>query len=726
MDFTFKLLPYFILFSLLFTINSQSVIIKGKEINSQCEKNLYKIIINIETIDPLIDYVEFYLDAEISYTENLLFKCIIDPIKKQIICIANLQQQKVTLKNGDEIILPYPFPEVNGIIWDYNSFLFFVFRRTIMITEECGESVLKSNITKLHTSKWDLIIKINKIYDGKCLLSSTTDNYYSFNMNLDIIGGNLKTLLENGSKDNTKAEIHFIQNITMPFVVGTLQTLVKVNFIYQSHEYYKLAFCHPLEDITSSNYLKEGGIDFQCGIPISDNYIFNGPMKIKTFSDNAYAKVTSASDDDKTDLISIYFSTEKNPVLKDNDEIVDNSNDDDSEDEIIDINQQTKTSPPNLRSLQIDINIDPKKKKEVLLLDNKTASFICPDKPVFEITDIQKGIKFEPLPDRDDKYNIILTGYLKNGYKVTNQKLLMLEYTPDEIKFNLSVTNNLIEETTEKKNNVTCYLSSGTMFLEKQTSQIKCVGEKKQKQQLQNTDITVNWASRENKYLNDIVIHWPKDLVVHSKKLYSYDIHALSIKKTDFDCYDNKYYFYVNIFDLKSEPQISFSINLREPLYLKSNCKLYSSTLLKCFIDLNLKKIKKGTRIRLPFPGNYNISTLEGNYINFTVLNLTDGNNTDFADEGIIADETCGNNAVVGAIQNIGYNYASSIALIISFLVIFFGLLLIIMYCIVYEITHRNRKGIYFAHTEEKTNQSANLSTSVSPVNAKNSSVIKN
>ena len=152
-------------------------------------------------------------------------------------------------------------------------------------------------------------------------------------MNFEIIGGNLKNLLEKSSKDNTKAEIHLMQNITMPFVVGSLQTLLKVNFMYQSHKYYKLAFCHPLEDITSANYLKEGGIDLHCNIPISDNYIFNGPMKVKQFSDNIYAKVSSANDEDKTDYISIYFSTEKNPILKEDDEIIENEEDDDSEDD---------------------------------------------------------------------------------------------------------------------------------------------------------------------------------------------------------------------------------------------------------------------------------------------------------------------------------------------------------------------------------------------------------
>ena len=100
-------------------------------------------------------------------------------------------------------------------------------------------------------------------------------------------------------------------------------------------------------------------------------------------------------------------------------------------------------------------------------------------------------------------------------------------------------------------------------------------------------------------------------------------------------------------------------------------------------------------------------------------MNLTDGNSTDFADEGIVADETCGNNVIVGAIQNIGYNYASTIALIISFFIIFFGVLLLIMFCIVYEITHRHKKGPYFAHTEEKKDPT-NASTTISPVNIPN------
>ena len=118
--------------------------------------------------------------------------------------------------------------------------------------------------------------------------------------------------------------------------------------------------------------------------------------------------------------------------------------------------------------------------------------------------------------------------------------------------------------------------------------------------------------------------------------------------------------------------------------------------------------------IRILLPGNYNISAVEGNYINFTVLSLTDGNRTDFADEGIIADETCGNNMIIGAIQDIGYGYGTAITIIIIFFAVFFVVFLGIGYCVIYEIIHRNKKN-YFAHAEERRDTST-TNQSVSPI----------
>ena len=720
----------FLLFCLFIHINSQDPIIKAKGLESSCDINLYRIVINIGITNPLNEYKSFYL--YIKHEDNLLFKCILDPKKSQIICITNLEQQKVFLKADDVLILPYPFPTIEGIIWDFPSFVTIIYRRVIRIQEECGTTVIKSNLNKVNPNKWDLLTKINKIYDGQCLLSNEQeDNYYSFMMNLNILGGNIFNTLS--KTKNT--EIVSLQNITMPFAIGNLQTIGNNLNNYYLHEYYKTAFCYPLQELKSTNYQKEDGFDFKCNIPLKENYLFNGPVKIYTFSDNIYSKITSDTNNERMDYISIYFSTEQNPSINQNpgesfeekDEKInpkDNDDDNDFDDDentkekkenfLKKLEDNTSVSSPNLRKLD---EIIKKSTKEYLLLDNKKSNFICPDMPLFEISNIKNGISYDPNQENNDKYGIILKGYLKNGFKVTENKLIPMEFTTQDIKFNISIMNNLAEKVSEKKNNIYCSLKSGTMFLKDEETEIKCEGDKKEQTEKQNTDLSINWASKENKYLKNILIKWPKDLTdikVHSKKIYSYEIYALSIKKTDYDCFNNKFYFYIDILDINSEPQINFNISLLKP-NLPAQCKLYSSDTLKCFLDLKLKKVSKGTNIRLPLPGNYNISTSEGNYINFTVFNFIGENETEVADEGIITHKACGRNVLVGTVQNIGYDYVSAIIIIICFFITAGIIFVCVIFCITYQITHRNRKKGYFAQVEEKhkeVNVTANTTTS--------------
>ena len=720
----------FLLFCLFIHINSQDPIIKAKGLESSCDINLYRIVINIGITNPLNEYKSFYL--YIKHEDNLLFKCILDPKKSQIICITNLEQQKVFLKADDVLILPYPFPTIEGIIWDFPSFVTIIYRRVIRIQEECGTTVIKSNLNKVNPNKWDLLTKINKIYDGQCLLSNEQeDNYYSFMMNLNILGGNIFNTLS--KTKNT--EIVSLQNITMPFAIGNLQTIGNNLNNYYRHEYYKTAFCYPLQELKSTNYQKEDGFDFKCNIPLKENYLFNGPVKIYTFSDNIYSKITSDTNNERMDYISIYFSTEQNPSINQNpgesfeekDEKInpkDNDDDNDFDDDesakekkenfLKKLEDNTSVSSPNLRKLD---EIIKKSTKEYLLLDNKKSNFICPDMPVFEISNIKNGISYDPNQENSDKYGIILKGYLKNGFKVTENKLIPMEFTTQDIKFNISIMNNLAEKVSEKKNNIYCSLKSGTMFLKDEETEIKCEGDKKEQTEKQNTDLSINWASKENKYLKNILIKWPKDLTdikVHSKKIYSYEIYALSIKKTDYDCFNDKFYFYIDILDINSEPQINFNISLLKP-NLPAQCKLYSSDTLKCFLDLKLKKVSKGTNIRLPLPGNYNISTSEGNYINFTVFNFIGENETEVADEGIVTHKACGRNVLVGTVQNIGYDYVSAIIIIICFFITAGIIFVCVIFCITYQITHRNRKKGYFAQVEEKhkeVNVTANTTTS--------------
>ena len=760
-----KIIAILFFISLFFLVKSEDITVYTKGLNTSCEKNLFKIIIDVEFSSSPQNCIGFYLNVQ--FSKDLLFKCIIDPSLNQIICISNLEQQNTTLGLNELISLPYPFPEVDGITWHYISFLFLIYRRLIKIESECGESVLKKNeALNLHDPNWDLIARVNKAYGGKCLISGNEqDNFYSFNLNLDIIGGNLKEKLDETDKDYN---IELMQNITLPISIGELKISEKsvTNGCYEN-TYYKYAFCYPLETISSENYLKTGGHEFKCNIPIIENSIFNGPVQIRTFSDNIYASVTDVK---TNNYISIYFLIESNPNSLDeidesdsflNDEIKkDNNNNIENEslknnlknEDNPDLNQEIKennnTSPfsdlknnidstsdtkqyntnsadrgkdnteqkntnlesnqdlpkkntketsdlisesekfksglnnvnskdstdssdknndkstdtnvfnnrdlskkradnkkdtisdlPNqkhlskLRNLQTKYNEKPME-EPYLLLDNRNINYICPDKPIFEIDSIQRGIIYQPVGNDKDKMSLTLNGYLKNGYKINKDSISLLEYTPEEIKFNLTVSNNLVEDSSIRKSNLLCSLSAGSLFLTDSLVKIRCVGNKENQKDNRDTDLTVNWAFKENKYLNDIIIQWPKELGTHSKQLYSYNIAALSIKKSDYDCYDNKYYFYVNILSLQYEPQISFEIPMKLPKYVKAHCKLYSLNLLKCFLDLRLYRLKKGSPIQLPDPGNYNISTREGNFINFTVLHFTNENNTDIADEG--------------------------------------------------------------------------------------------
>ena len=770
----FLLLNIFIFLFSFSIVKSELSLISAKDIYTKCEKNLFKIIIDVSIINPTDDYTEFYLGVFFQEKE-VLFKCIIDPVKSKIICMANLHKQKMTLQEGDELTLPYPFPLINNIMWEYVSFVDMIYRRSIKIVENCGESVLRNNITTLKTIHWDLVTKVNKIYGGECRLSDTEDNFYSFYMNISILGGNIKNQFDESIKEKVYGELDIMQNITMPFYLGSLNSFQK-NIKYDIHKYYKMAFCHPISAINTTNYENGEDIKFHCNIPISDEYIFNGPLKVFTFSDNVYSRLYFENDNNSTvDFVSIYFTTQKNPILGSNqiefnDEDDINTDDDMKKDDveegennqIFSTSSSSSSSPSSssssssssstpssssstpssssssspsssstpssssssspsssspssssssqrLRALQYTPK---KKKKEFLLLDDRKNNYICPDMPVFEINDLQKGIIYEPIMGKGNKYSIILNGYLKNGYQITDKTINKLEYTKKEIKFNLSVVNNLVEE--DKKKNIQCSLTAGSMFLEKETVNIKCIGEKNSQVNFKNTDITVNWLTKENKYLKNIVIKWPKSLGVHSKKIYSYDIVALSIKKSDHGCFENNYYFYINIIDLKSEPDIYFKLPMESPDSINANCKLYRSNTLKCFLDLNLRKINKNAKIRLPPPGIYNISTNEGNYINLTVLSLGDNNEPDLYDEGIKAEEACGDYKVVGAIKNIGYNYSTTILIICTIFFCVIVIVTLISICITCEIKNRGKRKFY-PHTDEPTigaqNTSVNKST---------------
>ena len=359
-----------------------------------------------------------------------------------------------------------------------------------------------------------------------------------------------------------------------------------------------------------------------------------------------------------------------------------------------------------------DLGEEPKNKEpNFLLLDSNLNTFICPNKPILTIKNYDEGISFGGLNLSGSKYLFLIYGYLSNGYDFTNDTLTLLEMTKEETKFYLKVTDNL-EDPDHKKKTVKCTIPSGSSINNNDLVEIRCIGSRSQPGN-NNTDILLNWNLEENNVFDNIIIKWPYDLT-KKKHIFYYDVKGLSVKKEDYGCFENKFYFYLYVYDLKAEPKISFNLPLEFPKNSEAVCKLYNSVTFKCVIDLRLKRLSKGGRVILP----HNMTKYLANRQQNIVLYKVDSNNTlssplDFM---LPVEEDCGDFILVGALKDVGYTYVQVIIIIISCFVGFLLCIFGIAFCVIYEITHRNRKGPYFKHTEEKEIPNTSVTQTKPPI----------
>ena len=325
------------------------------------------------------------------------------------------------------------------------------------------------------------------------------------------------------------------------------------------------------------------------------------------------------------------------------------------------------------------------------------AFMVTPFGLFWTIKNYDEGLTFGGLSNTNVKYLFLISGYLTNGYDFVNDTLTLLDMTKDEIKFYLKITDNL-EEPDFRKKTVRCTIPSGASINKNELVEIRCIG-RRANLGINNTDFILNWNLEENNEFQNIVVRWPYDLT-KKKHIFYYDINGLSVKKEDHGCFENKFYFYLYVYDLKAEPKISFNLPLVFPKNVEAVCKLYNSVTFKCVIDLRLRKISKGTTLILPSNMTEYLPNKEQNLVLYKVnTNNALSSPVDFI---LPVQEDCGDYILVGALKDIGYTYLQVIIIIIC---IFAGLALCIFgvaFCVIYEITHRNRKGPYFKHTEEK------------------------
>ena len=681
-----------LLINILLIINSQlqdDIIVypTNNNIIHSCSNDVYQFQFDVTFSNKFNEIIPFEL--VLPFPNNFPFKCILDGPKSNIACFHSFSNYVWTLPNNSKIELPYSFPEIEGIRWDYDSFLKKISRNLWRNDRPCGlihifdsnnnkvnsqESNKENNIKEIKT---EMTVDIEEITGGEC---HSSKNDYRFDMKLKLIEGQLFEEMKKSKENNKTIEISFLHSIYMPILIGD-KTQKGITIFTKNYEY-KYAKCYRELGITKVNFDSNEGVYFICHLTINKYYNFKGPVQIKPFTDYVYIKKTDA--DGKIDIskVGIKFEILSGFEISDSNNIVNSNN-----------LQYAGTPAEKLIGEKIS-NI---KEPNFLILDSKLNTFICPDTPILTIKNYNEGIQFGGLNRSGNKYLFLMYGYLSNGFEYLNDTISLLDMTKDEIRFRLKVTDNL-KNYENRRNTIKCYIPTGSSINKNELIEVKCIGDRIPLFH-NNTDIILNWNIEENNSLKNIVVRWPYDLTKR-KHIFYYEIQGLSVKKDNFGCFENKYYFFLYVFDLKSEPKISFNLPLISPKNSHAICKLYNSVTFKCIIDLRLKRLFKGEKIILPSNFSGYLPNNENNYVLYKVDDKAISSPLDFQ---LTVEENCGDFKLIGALKDIGYTYLQALIIIICIIVFLMLCTFCIVFVIIYEIKHRNQKGFYFKHLDEKS-----------------------
>ena len=745
---------YILTTSLYFLVKTQDPIIVypvGNKITQYCIKNTFYFEFPVKFSQKLDKIIPF--EMFIPQPNRFPFKCAINGPLSKLVCFHSFSNHVWSLSDNTRVELPYAFPNIEGIRWDYDSFLTNIYRYLWRTQGNCGlefetlnsqisinEQITKE-LNKGKEKKIDIIANIEEISGGECH-SSKYD--YSFNMYIELKDGAVVDELKNAKKISKNMNINFLQSIYVPILIGEKRQKGITSF-RKDYEY-KYATCKYDSDINQNNFNDAEGIILSCNLIINRYIRFQGPLQIKPFTDNVYASITDKDGKISTTMITIQFDILSSSKIGSNEEKEEGEKNEENSEEKVPgettpiqqkqaVVQPTTTAPVqpqpatiqpttdpaqppappqhmaieeskrNLRNLQ-ETNI---KEPNFLILDSNLNLFICPDKPILTVKNYNEGIGFGGLNTSGSKYLFLIYGYLSNGYDFSNNTITLLDMTKEEIRFYLKVTDNL-EDPDNRKKSVKCHIPSGTSINKNVLVEVKCIGSRA-KLGNNNTDLILNWNLEENNFFHNVIINWPYDLT-RKKHIFFYNIQGLSVKKDGYGCFENKFYFYLYVYDLKAEPKISFNLPLVYPKNTHAECKLYNSVTFKCVIDLRLKKLSKGGKVILSNDVREYLANDEQNIVLYYVDNTTSSSELDFM---LPVEENCGNFILVGALKDVGYTYLQVIIIIICCLVGFVICIFGIAFCVIYEITHRNKKGPYFKYAEEKELPNTSVSQTKPP-----------
>ena len=116
----------FFISSFLLISSQRNTIYPTNKIIEYCSKNVYHFEFDINTSQKLDKIIPLVLKAQLPH--NLPFKCVIDGTRNKFSCFHSFSNYVWSLPSNSKIELPYIFPYINDIRWDYDLFLKNIYR----------------------------------------------------------------------------------------------------------------------------------------------------------------------------------------------------------------------------------------------------------------------------------------------------------------------------------------------------------------------------------------------------------------------------------------------------------------------------------------------------------------------------------------------------------------------------------------------------------------------
>ena len=660
-----KLFLFLLFFFVKIKTENEITIFATNNVFAGCEEGFYLIELQVKFSSPFDNFYSFELVLENPI--ELKFKCFIHNKNSSISCLGNLKSNDFEVEIVEFIEFPINFPDVEGIKWDYDSFAKNIYGKGWIVEEDC----LIKEIEEFTDKEWGLIFNITDIYDDKCFdIENSVENKYIFNMKGNIISGELINNILNQNE-----EIEILQDIWIPISIKTNK------FKYKKVEDLSFAFCPFNIKLSKSNINNQ--FFLECQIPIPEGRLLIGNVQIKSFYDFFYIK---AKEEIYLDNISFVVNRTLEVQYNSDSENSEKENNNLSDDNPILIDQNETNSEINNEKKYVSVNY-------FILGENELESekIYCPDKPLFKITDSNKDIRL--FSSGLKNYTFTLQGILF----IQNKNYSQASFIYNKIVFYLQIIDNLAENEDTQKTEAKCIIPIGSSFYKKIV--IYCNANKisEESKITNDTDILLNWNLEKNRIHQDLIIKWPEE-TKKIKHMYSYTINGFSLVNQNHGCYQNNFYFYIYIYNLNFEPDIEFEIQMRNPTEPKAICKIYESSILKCYFHLDKKRLEKGTQIDMMTNYTYLSVDEKGNKVAFVVEDY----DYDYEDFHLTLTTSCGNYLLIGLFKNAGIDYVK-VAIIALCIVLFAIVVIICFICyIIYKIKTRNMKGRYMKYVEEQ------------------------